>query len=528
MRSRIQFTKSDVALIALGIFLICSSSYFYFWEVSPRTYLANFFPSLRPKNFNEQVGVLRLAQGTVRRQQAGKTEFERIADGAPLFNSDTLVTSREAGAVVELSDGGKIELGPDTMIRLQLESKVSLEGITRIATLDLVAGEIKSNTKDKTKVRTSKGEVLDLPAQSDQKLLVEKVPIIKPIFKPKPKTTIVDANSGIDLTGQEVPMAPPSPEAAPTYAPPPPAAVPSLEPSPIPLSITLKKPSSGARFEVPKGSNTAAVSVPIELEATQTGLQSKLSLFRINGTRRDKVLEREQTGEANLTRGSISIESPGKYVLEIEAQQVKKKASIEVLPEFEGLVLDTPLVGGSSTRSNEYQGQPIKNFEIVLHWKPFTGAKEYVVDLLDPEKEKPLLTRKVAQPEYRFNKNVVFKGKFKYRISAILKSGFRVRSPMSEFEFSYIPPELTQPFDGAKVTSRGSVLLTWTRTNFTQQYELEVFSDAALKTKVFEKKITENFYVLKGMQAGTLWWRVRSVSGTTMSPFSKSASFTIQ
>ncbi len=447
------FSKSDWTLIFFGLLLVASSSYFYFLDISPRVYLANFFPGLRPKNLNEAVGILRVASGSVRRQQAGKAEFERIGEGAILYNSDTLVTSKEGGATAQLEDGGKIELGPDTMIRLQFESRVSLEGITRFATLDLVSGEIKNNTKGSTTLRTSQGEVVNIASNSEQKVKVEKVIVVRPTAPPIAQTTVIDAKSGIEL--------PRMGEEASRVA----DVQPKVTPSPSPmiaLLIELRKPVQGSKFFVEKGAQKPIVPIGIELESNRINIPVKLLMTRqkskMNPKGVESIFEKTQTLESTISRTSFEVDRPGIYSLDVLSQDQLKNTQFEVLPEFEGIKLLPPLVGGSTTASNEYTGNPVKDFEIVLRWEAYPEVKEYFIEIMDAENEKKvLLRRKVLSPEYRFNKNVVFKGKFKYGVSSATKSGFRPVSKREVFEFAFLPPALTQPLEGAKVNSRGSI-----------------------------------------------------------------------
>lgn len=106
---KLPFKPFEILLIGLGCLLLIGS-------------LGRLI--FKPTNLDGavKVGKLGTHQGSVQRQMQNSTEFNRIQKEADLYNHDTVMTSSSGGATLLLDDGATIELGPDTLIKLQFET----------------------------------------------------------------------------------------------------------------------------------------------------------------------------------------------------------------------------------------------------------------------------------------------------------------------------------------------------------------------------------------------------------------------
>jgi hypothetical protein len=200
------------------------------------------------------------------------------------------------------------------------------------------------------------------------------------------------------------------------------------------------------------------------------------------------------------------------------------KADFYVDPDYRAIQLMAPTVGGVTTTSSAIQDKLLTQFDIQLQWKPYDvptyPGKEYVVSIFsDSSAAAPVLQRSVDATVYSLNKNKVFSGKVYYEISRVLANGFIARSPREEFVFEFIPPMPVLPEDKSTVSKQTltnkdhSLLFTWQKTNFTDNYHFELAQDADFKTGLISVTSKSNFFFLKSPKPGTYYWRVESLAG---------------
>ncbi|MEN9723461.1 MAG: hypothetical protein RJB38_1447, partial [Pseudomonadota bacterium] len=71
-------------------------------------------------------------------------------------------------------------------------------------------------------------------------------------------------------------------------------------------------------------------------------------------------------------------------------------------------------------------------------------------------------------------------------------------------------------------------LLTWSHTNFTENYFIEIAKDASFKEKLVSEDTEENFYAFQPETKGTYYWRVQSKASSIQSDLSKTRNFKVQ
>lgn len=518
-RQTARFRPWELALLAMLGAVFCGSSYFYLTDFPIlRTYVFG----LQPAGSLLQIGTLQIASGRVRRQEAGESEFRNIAVGTPLYNLDTIVTGADVRAEILLKDGGRIELAPSTMVKLQFDAGLSLAGITRRANVQLVSGAVSGEAKSHNIVvtttsgkKTSFRESPKLVIEEKQAPPLKLAPALRPV--PVPSATLAAAPAPV--------MATPSPS-------------PTLEASkPESIQLSGLMPAPGERLSVPAGSPSARRELRISWKTSAPRLPLTLRIFLQEAQgRRRQVLE---TSVANRSGSGVflaSLKKPGGYDWEFRDPRdgsLLHQSSFALDADFEAIDLLNPLVGGMELKSNQLQGRITKDFGgVTLRWKPYAGARRYRVRLFrDASAREQLLDREVDTSQYTFNRNKVYTGKVFYQVAAELPSGFRVKSRLDHYEFVFMPPELVMPLNGATLSSGpgpggapGSILFTWKKTLFTENYELEVASDQGFSKPLFKKKVQENFLAIPTPDSGAYYWRVRSISqGAVSQPSSPHA-----
>lgn len=507
-----RFKVWEILLLALFSAIFMASLYVYVTD----------FPLIRKYVFGMQdsgsateVGGLTTSSGRVRRQKAGQSEFQNIVQGAVLFNQDTIVTGPEVSAVITLKEGGKIELGPSTMVKLAFDAGLSLGGITRQANVQLVAGAVSGEAQGQNiVVTTTTGKKASI-GETKSSPVVEEAPA---------------APTNIELPFQAVPLAMGGGSAAIPAVPVPVATSAAPQPPPtvaktIAVGVTDLMPAAGELLALPPKALVAEREVKLAWKTSTASarLELRVSFIESDGDK-DEIFQQEVSAQGGVAQATALLKRPGDYEIELfdpEVKETVRRSRFRLRPDFEGIETLSPLVGGSEIQDNRIKDKLIKDFGgVTLRWKPFAGAKRYTVKIYrEPQALKALLEREVDEAQYTFNKNKVYNGRIYYRVFSTLKSGFIASSKVDFFQFVFLPPQLVLPANGASLSSKpaatgapASVLFTWQKTHFTEFYELEVSTDERFARTILTKKLRENFLAIPTPEVGTYFWRVRALS----------------
>ncbi len=499
MMSYFKFKAWEMILLLLSLLFFASSIVVYLSDLSLRKY----FLGWEDEQGKELVGKLGEKSGIVRRQLNQDMEFRTIEKTMSLYNYDTIVTHNSGAATLALEDGGSIQLGPNTMVRLSFESKFSLQGISRAARIEVVSGSVKGQAKGMAIELKSRDKVVSISKDEKSQIEVPEAPLVKP----KPELALVV-----------------------------PPIVPVAQP-PSKVEIRFLSPKEGELIALEKDSKALEKTIEFQWEVTPTTQDKQLLVIKND---KDEEVYNKEVRSDSQGKGSegVPIRAPGNYRWELKKpdgsllQDPSISSRFTLSPEFEGIEVLSPLVGGAQTKSNKYLGAGKKNFDITLLWKAYPKVKTYTVKIMNaPVDGKVLMEKSVHKTEYLFNKGKIFSGKIYYKIFALLPSGFMATSTPTEFNFDFLPPLLVQPQMSAKIVKKdlkgdnGKVLLTWQKTSFTEAYELEIGSDSEFKNPLFKNKVKENFYVFRPTSGGKYYWRVKSYSESTESVFSQANQF---
>ncbi|MGK5083904.1 hypothetical protein WDW37_11430 [Bdellovibrionota bacterium FG-1] len=195
--------------------------------------------------------------------------------------------------------------------------------------------------------------------------------------------------------------------------------------------------------------------------------------------------------------------------------------------------LESPsLKAGSGVGSTQLgSSETLDQLAIPLHWGAVPDAKSYTVRVLDL-KGVEIASQSVTQPSWVWSLQSLIEVKFQYQVIAILASGKKIMSSWVPIDIKLTAPPLKTPVNGAKTAlhtagTSGAILMTWERTVLTEKYELTIAEDPEFRERVRTEVVSRNLFALKGMKAGTFYWRVRSRAFGHLSGWSDVSSFTL-
>ncbi len=489
-----------------------------------------------------QIGTVVIKRGNVTREMLGEPGFRSIETSHPVFNEDTVVSGPESTATLQLDDGGTIELGENTMVRLSFDTGFSLEGIRRsgrAAKVKVVSGQVKGVAKERKIVLQARNqeEVKVATSAEAAPVVVQAPPIQVPIPIPAAPIPVPSAEPLAQASPVAVPSELPSPIVSPSPA--------MLQAAPVNWKLQVASPADDGVYPVPTGSTRAVREVAAQWKVVPA--KDAPPAFTLVLRRKDpaqpvaegepefkEVARTAVPVKAGKARYVWAIKAPGIYEYEILGEQDAShaKSRFSIPAEFKAVETLDPLIGGSAQTSNLLRGERLKKFDLTFRWKEYPGAESYRISFLPKPGAKPAFEKTVNATEYSLNKGKVFTGRIHYKVVANLPTGFRASSELQPFSFEFMPPIPVIPTHQATITPKKpgdtSVLLTWQKTNFTESYEVEASTDVEFTNPFFRKKLVENFYILKVPQPGKVYWRVKGYANGVVSPQSDIAEFTMQ
>lgn len=547
--SRFEFDPLERAAIAASLIVFLSSAILYVTDFK----IGNYFLDWNEEEKGRAVGILAEASGQIKRKIFNDTSFETIKKSDRLYNSDTVVTGPDGAAVVQLDDGSSIELGPKTMVKLAFESSLSFGGIARETVVNIVSGKVKAKTRERVVVLRSAGESIRVEKKQPTQVIqvapiVPRKPVVtEPIAKKQvaaPKEEpLVQAPPVFVL--KEDPPAPALPDSAPTTVAeatpeatvePTPSAIPSPvvevqktpEPPPAPVSpkvtpkIKLVAPVATENLRIADGSVVAKKPLVLTWNVEATALETRVKVTHVQGAQREDVFDKKILSKIGKNTASLELDAPGSYEWEVRPEdkdlqwEGPRNSRFELKPDFEGIHLLTPLIGGKEGASNVYTGTILNEFDITLRWKDYDKVNKYRLQVYTQNNGPPVLEREIETTNYRLNRDKVFKGQVFYKVTARHPKGFVITSKTTPFRFDFMPPVLVLPkhknvVKRAKKTDKEQrILFTWQKTNFTEYYQLEMSQDAEFEKISASKQTKENFLIIETPKAGNYYWRVSS------------------
>lgn len=197
----------------------------------------------------------------------------------------------------------------------------------------------------------------------------------------------------------------------------------------------------------------------------------------------------------------------------------------EPVKVFEPVKIDSflSMPGGTDLSDNKLRDRQMDKFFMLIKWNPVPKATDYKIQVFDGS-QKLLLEDRTIDPVYKLYENKVFNGDIFYQVIAFHGNRAIGKTLVQKKTFSFLPPDLKMPLSGT--VSKQPVTFTWTKTNFTEDYVLEIASDEGFSKKI-TKKIKDNFHQVR-LNPGKYYWRVYSSQGAVYSSPSKAILFEVK
>jgi len=498
-----KISKLELSAIVLCFFLLVGSTTLYIMNISTLGFLFGWTEFQK----NAVVGELNKSFGDTKRKLSKESSFLTIPSKSQLFNYDTIVTDKSGAATLMLEDGSTISLGENTMIKLAFQTDLSLQGISRFTTIEVISGKVSGKSK-KNKI----------------------------ILKSKDKTITLDKG----LSAKALSFVPPSISTAKKKTP-------AKVKRNVPVDITYISPANGEELALSKGNKELETSIDLKWEMTPENEEAQLVLNRVtDGLSDERFSEPEEVltdiirSKKGTQKVKATLYAPGRYEWSLRGGNDKHLGKGE-LPFFfvdrtiVGIKPLAPLVSGEKSGSNRYSGDHKEELELRLRWKKYPDVENYTIKFFSSKKsKKPFLVEKTSSNSLLVDESKLFTKRVYYQISSPLPDGFKVISKLTPFQFKFLPPSLILPKNNSTFTRKklrrknNKILLTWQKTNFTKNYEFELAESADFSSPLLKLQTKENFIMIDSpKKEGAFWWRVRSLNNDTVSAASKPNQFMI-
>jgi len=90
------------------------------------------------------IGEIKRPERIVRRRGEDQLAFLTVRSGEPIFVGDTILTGKDSSTRIHLSDGSVLQVGPESMIKIDPVRNFSFKGIKKKFNVTIQAGEIKA------------------------------------------------------------------------------------------------------------------------------------------------------------------------------------------------------------------------------------------------------------------------------------------------------------------------------------------------------------------------------------------------
>jgi outer membrane protein assembly factor BamB len=437
-----------------------------------------------------RIGTITYKHKVTQRKYASQVVWEDVEHNTPVFNNDSIRTSELSEAIVNLSDGTKINIDENSLIMLAFTGK----GIS----IDFSHGTITANRRDfkeqespgisiqsknavvsldkgDVKLTSTGGKELDVTV-TEGKAEIKTEKVEKTIRKDEKAVVTKDAGATI-----------------------------------VALKLKLKSPSHNDTFVA------AAPGIPVDFtwEPVDNGAAVYLDMarsadFTIRAVTR-KVAKNSYT--ENLGEGS--------YYWRIRA--LNKITNVQELSDVRkiNIIRDQPvvLIRPRNDETISYRlNAPIINFR----WEKNSLASDYILEISsDPAFKSTAVS--LATPLVDLSIDRLQAGTYYWRVKTKNAgvSSYGGVSPVSRFQINRIaavnPPALILPPDGKRVSAsmleKGrSFMFSWTSDNQIRQYDLMIARDTEFRDVAIRVRTSGNFHAVReSLKPGQYYWRVGAV-----------------
>jgi hypothetical protein len=414
------------------------------------------------------------------------------------------MTSSEGRAIIRLNDGGELELGPDTLVKLQFESLLS--GLPTNQKIEIISGTVSGKSGTSAIVLKNKGKELKVSREKPQEIVV--------------------ARTG--LLAIETPADRPSPSPTPTVTPEVALSAPALD-----ATLRLDKLEEDPALLVSFQWKTNIEEFPVELVVRRPGQGARPA---------EEVARKILSTQGTQGATQLMLRDPGRYEWELSDPRGKPLKASPPVGRF-SLAREVIAIGGLAVSIDgrsllDLEGyQPDLSLEssLLFRWNPIEKAEKYTFEISKTRdfSGKPIYSAVTDETAVRLSAGKLLGRRVFFRISAPLTSGFVALSRARELFLSFGAPTTVYPSDkervplGGTTDTPGQVLLTWTKVSMASRYEVQLAPTAEFEKGRLSQRTPENFLLLKNPRKGRFFWRVRSISDNKASSWSIPAEFTV-
>lgn len=471
---------TDQIVVGVSVFIITACSALLYADYASRIEIGNI----------KQIGTITYKKKVAQRKYSSQVIWEDLEQNVPVYNNDSIRTADESEAIINLSDGTKINVDENSLILLAFSDN----GIN----IDFSHGSISANrgeggeggaeninikSKDAV-VSLDKGDVT-LSTKGEQELDV----------------TVTDGKAEIK-TGNEEKILQKDQKATVSK---------DAGTKIVTLKLKLLSPPAGERII------TAAPPAPVNFswEAIDGGTGVFLEIARDSGFTRGVAVK------AADGKGAAEQLAEGSYYWRIRALNVSTNAAeysdvrkITVIREQPTALLN-PLNNETIVYSIR---PPIVNFR----WRENALASDYILEISrDPSFAR--IERSVITPLTEISVDPPGPGTYYWRIktrNAAIVS-YRGSSAVSAFtieQAAAAPPILIAPSDGKRISASmtggsRSCIFSWSAESQVRQYEFALGTDREMRTIAVRERVSGNLYGLReNLRPGEYYWRVGIVS----------------
>ncbi len=439
-----------------------------------------FFKSSEDLFLLKPIGKVVSAGGQVSRQKAMDTEFTSLTLDELVYPQDTLMTGSESTIVVELSDGRKVELSPNSLIKLNFELDFSVGGIVQKSVVTVLTGSKTETVKLKSATVKDKEDF-----------------VVKPVVV-----------------------------------------------APVPLKVWDLSPPTGTYLEVTWLEyvqqkklivlgfkyNNSNKQLKVNVKNLDTGQAVSTLVTHTRGDLADVVFELNP-----------AVHPPGNYEWFMQDWDGKISARSSFKVESKIGAIETHQTLADNRIKGRATKEKFEGF--LLRWKPLVvkgnverGSvnKSYVVRIYRLEDNHLLLQKEVHSSQLLVNSTqLTFGKKLYYTVQKDLGNKYFSVSGKQIFGFEFLSPKLKLPAPNMQFTKEvlikhnQTVFFTWGKTNYTTDYEFELALDNGFASPLLKRILKTNLQTATALSPGTYYWRVRSLSKGRPSAYSETRNFQV-
>ena len=460
------------------------------------------------------IGEIIRSKKIVRRKAEEDSAYLPIRQGDAVFEGDVIVTGKDSSTRVNLSDGTSLDLGSESMIRIEPVRSFSIKGMMKKIKVTIEAGGVTAKTKINSAplvLASSGGEVLRelaaaqpvapdptpaaaIPAPTSRPIEPTAATIAKTIILPTSTPT-----AAIDRIVEEVTINLTPPKTSQAASTPAPVSKPASTPVSTPVSTaTSAKPSIPASTSTPVKPVAIAANVPSLIPASLEALPE----------------EEEEVKEPN-TAAPVQ-EKPLMEKVVLMANKPLKKIEIITAPHF-GLIADDAEITEQSFK---------------LRWKGGGISVEppYTVWI---ENQKSTISIPTDKTEVIWPLPLEPEGQISWWVEVPLRNGGVVQSKKQTSSWKLPTPVLVSPAVQYRIPDfylRGEqhvLLLSWKEMPICKSYEVAVSRTRSFDEPLLQEVTQNHFVNFQVPTGGTYFWRVGCIYAVNFKLFSKPNEFTL-